>query len=292
MSSIPHLNGLQAKFGQKGFNLFAFHHQSATKEQLAKFCKDKGITYPVSQGGGSAFDGGRGIPVAWLIGVEGKIVWQGNPAAMQGALDAKIKEEMDKIKYPGLGKLDVDAKVAPSAALFVQKQYDKAREGALKLIEKTGLKWEDIDGAAIDVKTLKAPADEKTGEVKEIELTPTLRDAAFLVRRVKETGEKLKGTADRHESAKDYYEGTQVLTQIVTSFGKKSDEGKAAQEKLDAWKKDKDIKKEVAAQTELVGLLAKAEKAKPEAKNAQLEAFIKKYEGTRAAERAKEAMGS
>jgi len=290
--SIPHLNALQTKFGQKGLNLFAFEHQGTKPDDLKEFVKKNNIIYPVSAGGGSSFSGSGGIPVGWLIGVEGKVIWQGNPAAESGKIDTLIKEEIDKIKFPGLGKLDVDAKVAPSAVLFSQKQYEKAREGALKLIEKTGLKWEDIDGAAIDVKSLKAPADEKTGEVKEIELTPTLRDAAFLVRRVKETGEKLKGTADKYESDKDYYEGTQVLTQIVTSFGKKSEEGKAAQEKLDAWKKDKDIKKEVAAQTELVGLLAKAEKAKPEVKNAQLEAFIKKYEGTRAAERAKEAMAS
>lgn len=289
MASIPHLNGLQAKFGQKGFNLFAFHHQAATKDELAKFCKDRGITYPVSQGGGTAFSGTGGIPVAWLIGVEGKIVWQGNPAASQGALDAKIKEEMAKIKYPGLGKLDVDAKVAPAAALFTQKQYDKARETALKLIEKTGLTWEAIDEAAVDVKALKTPADEKTGEVKEVELTPALRDAAFVVRRVKETGAKLAEKAGKHESAKDYLEASQVLTQIVTAFGKKADEGKAAQDKLDEWKKDKDIKKEIAAQTELVGLLSKLEKAKDDARAAQLDAFIKKYEGTRAAERAQAA---
>jgi hypothetical protein len=247
------------------------------------------MTYPVSQGGGNAFSGTGGIPVAWLIGVEGKIVWQGNPAASQGALDAKIKEEMAKIKYPGLGKLDVDAKVAPAAALFTQKQYDKARETALKLIDKSGLTWEAIDEAADDVKSLKAPADEKTGEVKEVELTATLRDAAFLVRRVKETGAKLSGKADKHESAKDYYEASLVLGQIVTAFGKKAEEGKAAQEKLDAWKKDKDIKKEIAAQAELVALLVKLEKAKDEARAAQLDAFIKKYEGMRAAERAKEA---
>lgn len=259
---------------------------------MKQFVKDKGITYPISAGGGGSFTGSGGIPVAWLIGVEGKVIWQGNPARDQGTLDKLIKEEIDKIKFPGLGKLDVDAKVAGAATLFVQKQYEKSRETAQKLIERTGLKWEDIDQAAIDVTTLKGPVDEKTGEAKDIELTPTLRDAAFVIRRVGEAAAKLKAKADAHESAKDYLEGTEVLNQIVTSFGKKSEEGKAASDKLGEWKKDKDIQKDFKAQTELVSLLAKLEKAKSDVRNAQLEAFIKKYEGTRAADRAKEALSS
>ena len=43
----------------------------------------------------------EGFPAAYLIGVDGKVVWEGHPNAQKGEadkLEAKIKAELEKVK--------------------------------------------------------------------------------------------------------------------------------------------------------------------------------------------------
>lgn len=288
MASIPHLNGLQAKFGQKGFNLFAFESQGTEAGALKKFIKDRNITYPVSSGGGGDYEV-KGLPTAYLIGVNGKVLWTGNSAREQGNIDKLIKEEMAKIKYPGLGKLDVDSKVAAQATAFAAKQYGTARDGAMKLLDRAGVTADEVNAAA-DAKTITGKGAGEDAPGKEVELTPTLRDAAFIVKRVSDVHAKLIAKADKFVESKDYLDAQNIHTQIVSTFGKKSPEGLASDEKLGEWKKDKEIQKEIKAQAELVSTLTRIAKLKDDAKKLQLEAFIKKNEGTRAAEKAQAEM--
>lgn len=260
-----------------------FEHQGTPAEQLKEFVKEHKMIYPVSAGGGGSFTGGRGIPIGWLIGVEGKVIWQGNPAGESGKVDKLIEDEIRKIKYPGLGKLEVDSKVAGAATAFAARQYDKARSDAAKILDRAGVTAAQVNEAEADAKTI------RTGEgdaAKEVEIDATLRDAAFIVRRVTETHAKLVSKAGDFEKSKDYLDAQSTWQEVVNTFGKRSDEGKAADEKLKEYRKDKEIQKEIRAQAELVTLLTRLANANDEIKKVQLEAFIKKNEGTRAAEKA------
>lgn len=286
MRSIPHLNGLQAKFGQKGLVMLTFHAQQATAKELQDFVKEHKIIYPVSDGGGNSFTGGSGIPIGWLIGVEGKVIWQGNPAGESGKVDKLIEDEIKKIKYPGLGKLDVDPRVAGAATAFAGKQYDKARTDAGKLLERAGVTADQVNEAGEDDKSI------KTGEgdtAKEVELTPALRDAAFIVRRVTETYAGLKSKAEDLEKSKDYLDSQRIWTEVTQQFGKRSEEGTFADEKLKEYRKDKEIQKEIKAQAELATLMTRLANARAELRKTELEAFAKKNDGTRAAEKALDA---
>jgi hypothetical protein len=281
--SIPHLNGLQAKFGQKGLVLLTFHSQQATEAELNTFIKDHKIIYPVSSGGGSSFTGGRGIPIGWLIGVEGKVIWQGNPAGESGRVDKLIEDEIRKIKYPGLGKLDVDARVAGAATAFSARQYDKARTDAGKLLERAGVTAAQVTEAGEDAKTIKVGEGD---DAKEVELNAMLRDAAFVVRRVEETYAGMKSSAEAFEAKKDYLDAQNIWQDIMNTFGRRSTEGAAADEKIKEYRRDREIQKEIRAQAELVTLLTRLANANDEIRKTQLEAYIKKHEGTRAAEKA------
>ncbi|MCK6479874.1 MAG: hypothetical protein L6R43_06920 [Planctomycetes bacterium] len=53
------------------------------------------VTYTIGLGGGHGNYPTRGIPAAWLISAEGKVVWQGGPGGLSGKL---IEEELKKVK--------------------------------------------------------------------------------------------------------------------------------------------------------------------------------------------------
>jgi hypothetical protein len=256
---IPSLINLQAKFGQKGLTILSFHGQAATDPELKQFVADKKMTYPVSAGGGGSFDSGGGIPAVWVIGVEGKIVYSGRGGGEEGI----IAKEIAKIKYPGLGKLEVAAKVVPAATAFGAKDYSKARDEAKKIIDKAG--------------TDKGPD------------AATLADAKFVFDKVKAVYDNLQGKASAAEASKDYLDSQAAYESIIAGFGAKSEEGKVAKAKIDNFAKDKAIKKEVAAMKALKDLLGTHEKSKPDVKNTALDGFIKANAGTRAAEKAAEA---
>ena len=182
---------------------------------------------------------------------------------------------MAKIKFPGLGKLDVVKDLKKAAQAFVDGKLDKSRSEAQDEInglkKKTGVEEGDLDESKLD------------DEQKAI-----LADAKFILQRVNERHEALKAKVKSATESKDYKDAYDALMKINDLFGKE----KIAEEAKDAAKammKDKAIKNEIKA-TEDFEKLVESQKFKSASsakrRNGLLDKFIKKNEGTKAASKA------
>ncbi|MCC6575159.1 MAG: hypothetical protein IT462_15390 [Planctomycetes bacterium] len=247
MKALPSLQAMWNEYGGKGLNMFLLESQGTEEDKLKTFLAEKGVTAPVFMGGLASYPGDNGLPFAYVIGVDGKVVFEG-----RGNYEAVIKTELAKIKYPGLGKIEIAKGLEGAAANFVARQYAKAIADCNKVLDKSK------DDAA------KA-------------------DAQFIIDRCNAEAERLKARADKFAEEKHYVEAIAALETIAAGF-KGMEVATAAADKVKEWKKDKEIKKELDAQVALNKLVeatknarTKAEKAKP------LRDFAKKYEGTRAA---------
>jgi hypothetical protein len=96
---IPHVQGLHEKFADKGLLVFAPHVQSADRETLEMFLLKRGATYPVAVKSNTSDYPGSGIPRGAIIGVNGKIIWEGHPGSSQ--CDEIIEEELKKVDMYG-----------------------------------------------------------------------------------------------------------------------------------------------------------------------------------------------
>jgi thiol-disulfide isomerase/thioredoxin len=76
--SIPHLNKLHKKYKDKGVVIIGLSNEKSDK--IKGFVKKQDMKYIVGAGSksGRAY-GVRGIPTAFIIGKDGKLLWQGHP---------------------------------------------------------------------------------------------------------------------------------------------------------------------------------------------------------------------
>jgi len=93
------VQGLHDKYKDKGLLVFAPHVQSADKETLEMFLLKRGVTYPVAVRSNTSDYPGRGIPRAAVIGVNGKIVWEGHPSSSE--CEEVIESELKKVDLYG-----------------------------------------------------------------------------------------------------------------------------------------------------------------------------------------------
>jgi thiol-disulfide isomerase/thioredoxin len=78
VAGIPHLNKLHEDYGPKGLVILSFTDQSKTG--IENFMKDKPMKYVLGTGSELASEYGvEGIPHAFIVGKDGKLVWHGNP---------------------------------------------------------------------------------------------------------------------------------------------------------------------------------------------------------------------
>ena len=93
------MQGLHDKFKDKGLVILAPHCQDADREKLEVFVLKHGITYPIGMKCDTSGYPGQGIPRAALIGVDGTVLWQGNPNG--GNLEKMIEAEIPKVDVFG-----------------------------------------------------------------------------------------------------------------------------------------------------------------------------------------------
>ena len=95
-ASFPHLIKLQRKFANTGkFTVLASHVQRSETAAVA-FCKSQGVNFPVFQQFREPLAPcGRGIPSAFLIDHNGKIVQQGHPSTLYDAVKDLVKSTPD-----------------------------------------------------------------------------------------------------------------------------------------------------------------------------------------------------
>jgi hypothetical protein len=79
VAGIPHLNKLHDEYASKGLTILSFTDQS--RQGIENFRKKTPIKYILGTGSELASDYGvSGIPHAFLIGKDGKLLWEGDPA--------------------------------------------------------------------------------------------------------------------------------------------------------------------------------------------------------------------
>lgn len=237
------------EYGGKGLNMYLLESQGTAEDKLKAFLKGKGFTAPVQMGGMAGYPGDRGLPFAYVIGVDGTVVFEG-----RGDYHAAVKAEMAKIKYPGLGKLEVAKGLEKAAGNFVAKAYAKAIEDCNGIIEKAK------DEAAVE-------------------------DAKFIIERCNAEGAKLRARADKAKEEKRYLDAFADLETLSSGF-KGMELGDAAAAEIKELKKDKEVKREVDAANNLNKLMESVNKMKTKTEKATaLRNFAKQKtnEGTRAA---------
>ncbi|HVY63108.1 MAG TPA: hypothetical protein VHF22_15730, partial [Planctomycetota bacterium] len=194
------------------------------------------------------------LPAAWLIGVDGKVLWAGNPAESEGELDALIEAELAKVKAPRLGRTNLDRAVMPAAAKFQKHDYAGARKEAEKVAAK--------DGASEAAKA----------------------DAQFVVDRIAAIGARQSEAAKKADDGKSYLEASELYASLAQAF-KGAPEGEAAAARLKEMKGDAAVQREIKAAEMLRRLCGELEGKPADVRKAQLDAFAKnrKFDGTKAA---------
>lgn len=250
LKSMPEVNALWSKFEGKGLHIFMLERQGHSESEIRTLYTNRGLKMPqVLEGEFGGYPGVGSIPYAYVIGVDGKVIWEGNSGYV-GVIDEEIK----KIKYLGLGKQDVHKDLEKSAAAFGAGEFGKAREEALK-------------------------AREKNSEVAE--------DADYIIARVDAKAATLRKKADETKAARRYHETLKVLEELSGKGFKGMEAATAAAEEIKEMKKDKDIAKELKAWDALAKTIESNEKVKDAAtRKTNLLNFVKKNEGMAAAEEA------
>jgi thiol-disulfide isomerase/thioredoxin len=118
VAQVPHLKKLHADYGPRGMVLIGISHDRGTSE-VERFIKDKDMTWPqVMQSsirGGPAW-GVRGIPHAFIISPEGKLLWRGHPAGLDAPLEQAMKDHPPVLRAPSAsGNANESIRAANSA---------------------------------------------------------------------------------------------------------------------------------------------------------------------------------
>ena len=85
-TSIPHLNDINKKYKDKGLVVIGITDEK--KDVVQKFMKSTPMEYHVAVGGAAVQQklGINGIPHAFVLGKDGKVVWEGHPMALNDAV--------------------------------------------------------------------------------------------------------------------------------------------------------------------------------------------------------------
>ena len=128
---MPHLNELDEQYRDKGLTVLALTSEGAKRTEAWIEAKGAKFAYAYDRGGLAKQLGVRGIPASFLVGPDGKIVWQGHPS---GVNDALVTKHLEGALTKPLYEWDGAAKKIKSA--FLDGQFGKALAEAAKLAEK------------------------------------------------------------------------------------------------------------------------------------------------------------
>lgn len=251
---MPHLQRFWNENQYKGLHVFHVESQNHEREKIEAFCKEKGVTFPQTLRSGSefsGFSGFSGLPYAFVVGVDGKVIWEGR----SGYLEV-VAKELEKVRYPGLGKLAVAEDAHKAASLFGARQYANAIEEARDLLE-----------------------DEPSAEAK--------ADAEYIIARAEKVAESTKARIAEAREDEDFLVAMDLLAELGKTF-KGHEVGDWAREEHGALKKDKHVKKSVQADATWEKLKPTLHEMSAAEQRKLLEGFLKKFEGTRAGRKAQE----
>lgn len=82
---MPHLNDLNSRFAPRGLKIVAVSNE--TGDEIAAFIRQERVTYPVARAARAFADYGvRGIPHAFIVGRDGKVLWRGHPGSISDGM--------------------------------------------------------------------------------------------------------------------------------------------------------------------------------------------------------------
>jgi thiol-disulfide isomerase/thioredoxin len=105
-AAMPGLQRLWEEYRYRGLHIFHVESQNHTADEIRAYCEKMGYHFPQTLREGEtdfgAYPGPGSLPYGYLIGAEGKVIWQG-----RRGYEEVIADEIPKIRYPGLGKSEV-----------------------------------------------------------------------------------------------------------------------------------------------------------------------------------------
>lgn len=208
MRLVPHLVEFHDKYAKSGLKILALTGDARAKVET--FAQEKGINYAVGFGGYNAY-GVRGIPQGYLIGADGKVVWEGHPSSLTAAM---LETELAKVRF------------------FPDLPYSKKFKSALTSCQKK--KWASALKAVDKIAEDKRATDED-------------RDHAGQVRTYIEglASQRLTYAKEAIEE-KDYFAASELFGELDDKFAGMAEADEAATQ-LKEWRKDKDIKRAIDA---------------------------------------------
>lgn len=256
---MPTLQQKYEKYGSEGLHVFAIESQNHNEQQIRDRLESFGLTFPVTTNTGNGYRTGGGIPCAWLVDVNGKVVFAGNPFSMGDVLDSA----MEDVLYPGLGRADIHEDLDSAARLFSRRDYAGARSEAQRILER---------------------ADRHEDQAVE--------DAQFIVDRVNGIAENMFERAQQFEEERHYLDAIEMYEQIEELFGRE-EEGERAGDRVRELERDRSLRDEISAAESLRSALRRlGEDADAELERRLLEQWLdsneRRYSETRAYQDAQE----
>jgi len=218
------------------------------------YVKKNKMEYLVAVGGGAGGYKTRGIPHAWLVAPNGKIVWKGHPSGVNTSI---IQEHIKTVRLRPTFKFDGALKKANKS--LNSGKYNKGIQALEKAIERNP---DDAD--------LIARAEEAIAQVNKF-------------------GEDEFASVDEYAKAGYYPEAMAKLQWLTKSF-KGTSIGERADEKYGEWKKDSTVKAEISG-AEAIAMaeqLIGKRKYKDAARALVKVTKGKKYEGTMVRDKAQD----
>jgi hypothetical protein len=254
----PHLKDTEAEFGSQGLKVIALSDEPLSDVEPYVSQQDLGFT--VASGSKSlATYGVSGIPHSVLIDADGNIAWIGSP---YGLSKGTVKKALKGAKKPKVEFLSVH--LAKGVEGRAAKAADLAADGQLAAAGK------EIDALLADAKAddgAKAQAGELRAAIeKHVKLLQDQAEALVKDREPELAIRLLDGVAKEFPSTEDGARAKKRSEEIAADPKTKAE--------LDASKALERLKTTIRP--------LKKDKARP-----AIEEFAKKYEGTKAAERAK-----
>ena len=243
MGQVPHLQALNDKYREKGFEILAVSKEDANLIQ-SKLIEGKSATYGVVKADIGNLYSTRGIPHCWVLDAEGKCLFEGHPA--------------------GVTEQTVEGWIKDLAPTKVDKELAKELKGAVKSFDNG-----ELGKALEDAKKTEAEATDET--VKS--------DAQYLEGLVQKHVDLYNAKITKLRDSGNLVKLGEVLGEASTKF-KGSELGDKWSDELKELEKSKEYKDTAKSQEELEKLKPKLEDMRASSARKALEKIAKKYPET------------
>lgn len=254
---MPSLQKFWKQNEKRGLHIFHVECQDNSIEAMERFVRAKKMTFPNVRKADGIFSkyavSNLPLPYAWVIGVDGSVIFEGAHGYKE-----VISRELNKVRYPGLGRNDIAKGAEKAAKFFGGGAFGKAQSAAEKVI-----------------------AEEDDDEAKS--------DAEYIIGRIDAFLERRRTSLDEAKHERQYARAMRLYSDMSNRL-RGSKRGDDLKSEMMTFKKDPATKAGLAAEAAWpsVSKMLGDEKRSSEQNKKLLSGFIKKHAGTKEAEAANE----